>query len=823
MAATAELLMRIRADTGQASSALRTLANSIKELEKVGTAAKTASGGRGGVLGGLFGGIGSNVASLKKNLGQGLTQGVGLAIGNSAMNLMGDAMGGLGDAAVGLNSRLEQSQIAFTVMLHSSSAAKDMLGELQQFAAETPFEFPDLVRASQRMLAMGFSARQILPMMTSIGDVAAASPMGMTGALDHITLALGQIQAKGRVQGDEMLQLTEAGVPAWKWLAATLNTDVTGAMARVTKGTVSADTMMKAFSAGSARDFGGMMVKQSNTFAGAMSTIHDNVTLAISTAFNPLFQVLAKITVAIANFTTTGAFKSWAGVVGVAVGGVAAVLGVTFVGAVVAATIATARWAAVTLASAARGAGAMIVATAQAALGFARLAAAALASAAATMFAWIIAAGPIVAVIAAIAIAAGAVALVMSGKFAEAKDALGKAIDDLTAAAATGMTMMQNGLTTGGADAGQGIATGLTTATPDVVDAATKAAKAANDAVQAELKQFNAAADQRKSAFDIAHVDAETNSLQLKLDANIAEHETLDLKRQLEDLDRNAVDYTQKRLELDQQDAITKARIGASSLKNNADDLNYQQQLLMAQVKAAKARGEHVDMGSVRAQMKAMKKQELMDAPALLAAEHGVSLAQRAKDASDLTGALKATNLERQKLALEQQLAPLVLAALLAQRANEDADYLLGLDKQRFAIEEQQYAMQKLILEARTKEAELQLWMIEHPVGGTTTPASAMAASTSLQDLKDKNDRTAQPLTPMSPLPDASTWNYAKPPVTSTVGEVHINVQGGVTSEDTIQKIKDSIGNWFQQAVDQVKTNYSTPASPALGGGIYGI
>jgi tape measure domain-containing protein len=58
------------------------------------------------------------------------------------------------------------------------------------------------------------------------------------GQLDRVILALGQMKAKGKVQGDEMLQLTESNIAAWQYLADFLGTDVPTAMKMVTKGLV---------------------------------------------------------------------------------------------------------------------------------------------------------------------------------------------------------------------------------------------------------------------------------------------------------------------------------------------------------------------------------------------------------------------------------------------------------------------------------------------------------------------------------------------------------------------------------------------------------
>lgn len=220
-------------------------------------------------------------------------------------------LGQAGGAIIDLSSKLQQANIAFTTMLGSGERAGAFLKDLQQFAAQTPFEFPQLVDAAKKMLAFGFAAEQVRPLLTSVGNAAAAMGSGTEG-IDRITRALGQMQAKGKVAAEEMLQLTEAGIPAWQMLADVLGTDVAGAMAAVEKRTVDATTMIDAFQKGVATRFGDMMAQQALTFQGAMSTIKDSAQMAAVEGLQPLFAVATDVTVAIAQMAQSGEIDAWA-------------------------------------------------------------------------------------------------------------------------------------------------------------------------------------------------------------------------------------------------------------------------------------------------------------------------------------------------------------------------------------------------------------------------------------------------------------------------------------------------------------------------------
>lgn len=196
----------------------------------------------------------------------------------AVMSIAGVAasLGALGVKAVQAAGNFQQVQAAMTNMLGSAERAKNLLGQLQDFAAKTPFEFNDVAAASQKFLAFGFTAEQIIPTLKAVGDAAAGVGLGKEG-IDRITLALGQMAAKSKVQSDEMLQLTEAGIPAWQMLADKIGTSVPQAMDMVSKGAVDAQTGLQALVGGMEAKFGGMMDQQAQTITGTWSNMMDGL------------------------------------------------------------------------------------------------------------------------------------------------------------------------------------------------------------------------------------------------------------------------------------------------------------------------------------------------------------------------------------------------------------------------------------------------------------------------------------------------------------------------------------------------------------------
>jgi len=204
------------------------------------------------------------------------------------------AMGGLGLAAA---SQAEQSEIAFTSIMGDASKAKSFLADLSKFAAETPFELPGLKDAASRLLATGTEANKVIPIMRAVGDSTSAMGTGAEG-IDRAVTALTQMQVKGKITGEEMLQLAEAGVPAWDALATVMGVSVAEAQKKVSAGQGNVNDLFKALETQAGPAMGrvkGMMDKQSESAAGMLSTLKDTATQGLGNMMMPVLVEVKKV------------------------------------------------------------------------------------------------------------------------------------------------------------------------------------------------------------------------------------------------------------------------------------------------------------------------------------------------------------------------------------------------------------------------------------------------------------------------------------------------------------------------------------------------
>lgn len=209
---------------------------------------------------------------------------------------------------VGFNADMEQARIAFTTFLGSADAAAYFVDQLAKFAAETPFEFPQVQAAAKRFLAFGWAAKDVIPTLEAVGNAVAG--LGGNGEMiDRVTLALGQMAAKGKVSAEELMQLAEAGIPAYQILQEKLGLTA-DQVANIGNEGIAANVAIKALVEGMNERFGGMMAAQATSFTGLLSTIKDNLTIMLADMSSGLFAGMKDGLMALKN-TTDALFSSF--------------------------------------------------------------------------------------------------------------------------------------------------------------------------------------------------------------------------------------------------------------------------------------------------------------------------------------------------------------------------------------------------------------------------------------------------------------------------------------------------------------------------------
>lgn len=214
--------------------------------------------------------IGSAASSLQATL-------AGIAASVGAVVSLGAAI----QQSVKFNAELEQQAVAFKTLLGNAEAASRRMQELTKFAAETPFELPEVVQASKILQSLTNGALASGDGLRLVGD--AASAVGRP--LEDVTMWVGRLYAglqTGTPVGEATLRLIEMGM-------------ISGTTARKLN-----DLAETGQGAGRAMEilretfgrFGGAMADQSKTFNGLISTLKDSFNIALGDIGKPLFDAL---------------------------------------------------------------------------------------------------------------------------------------------------------------------------------------------------------------------------------------------------------------------------------------------------------------------------------------------------------------------------------------------------------------------------------------------------------------------------------------------------------------------------------------------------
>jgi tape measure domain-containing protein len=132
----------------------------------------------------------------------------GLAGAAASVVAVGAAVAGIGFAATQSAGQIQKLTAAFTGLTGSAEAAAQLRQALFDLSKTTPFKNEEILQSAQRFLAVGVSVENLNGTINRVGAIAAQSGQ----SLDRLALIYAQVFAKGRLTGEENLQLLEAGV-----------------------------------------------------------------------------------------------------------------------------------------------------------------------------------------------------------------------------------------------------------------------------------------------------------------------------------------------------------------------------------------------------------------------------------------------------------------------------------------------------------------------------------------------------------------------------------------------------------------------------------
>ncbi|RZJ38203.1 MAG: hypothetical protein EOO18_03945, partial [Chryseobacterium sp.] len=174
---------------------------------------------------------------------------------------------------VNVRGEFQKTEIAFSTMLKSEAKAAELMGQMVDLAAKTPFSLQEVSSGAKQLLAFQIPANEVVDTLTRMGNIAA----GLGVPLSRINLVYGQVKAKGKLMGDDLRQFTEAGIPMVAELATKFKKSTAEISAMVSAGKIGfkdvQDVLFGLTNQGGM--FFNLMEKQSKSLSGQVSNLGD--------------------------------------------------------------------------------------------------------------------------------------------------------------------------------------------------------------------------------------------------------------------------------------------------------------------------------------------------------------------------------------------------------------------------------------------------------------------------------------------------------------------------------------------------------------------
>lgn len=240
---------------------------------------------------------------------------IGGVLGGAALGL---SIKSVGDFAINASKSFEQAQISFSRMLQSEKQGQKLINDIQDLANKTPMTSESLNNNARLLLNFNaVAADEVIPTLKMLGDITGGDRQRM----DSLTLAFAQSASAGRLMGQDLLQMINAGFNPLQIISEKTGKSIAQLKDDMSKGKIGTDMVIQAFkdATEAGGKFYGMMEAQSKSKAGLEATKADSLEIlarTITDSAMPALKEFDQAQIDIINNMTTAVKKiqEWANV-----------------------------------------------------------------------------------------------------------------------------------------------------------------------------------------------------------------------------------------------------------------------------------------------------------------------------------------------------------------------------------------------------------------------------------------------------------------------------------------------------------------------------
>ena len=176
-----------------------------------------------------------------------------------------------GKQIVKVRGEIESLEVSFRTLLGSEQKATALMTDIRKFAATTPMQLNDLASGAQTLLGFNIEAEKVMPTLKALGDIS----MGDSQKFQSLTLAFAQMSSTGKLMGQDLLQMINAGFNPLVQIAERTGKSVAELKEEMSQGKISVEMVTQAFMDATSEGgkFYNMLEKQSKGIQGSLSNL----------------------------------------------------------------------------------------------------------------------------------------------------------------------------------------------------------------------------------------------------------------------------------------------------------------------------------------------------------------------------------------------------------------------------------------------------------------------------------------------------------------------------------------------------------------------
>ena len=180
-----------------------------------------------------------------------------------------------GSDVIEATGKMQQLQVALSTILQDKSKADQLIADIVQFAAKTPFNLDDVATGAKQLLAYGSSADNVVNELSMLGDVAS----GLQIPIGQLIYLYGTLRTQGRAMTVDIRQFAGRGIPIYEELAKVLGVSEDQVGELVKEGKVGFKEVEQAFKnmTSEGGKFANLMESSAGTWPQRLSNIEETL------------------------------------------------------------------------------------------------------------------------------------------------------------------------------------------------------------------------------------------------------------------------------------------------------------------------------------------------------------------------------------------------------------------------------------------------------------------------------------------------------------------------------------------------------------------